>query len=1298
MKKILFISALLLFSNLLTAQIADGLRLHYSFEADAGDPALVRNVAGNNDYNGVLLSDAVLKKLSDFGVLYLGYSNGYVDMGAKTGELVASLEDFSVATCLYIEPAAAITGNGNFVWAFSTGSACTQTEGKYAAYRVNAQRYAQSTGGWGGESVAIEKGAAATKGVWQHVAYVQAGSTGTLYLNGEVLATGAASHCPKDIGTATLYNWIGRPHFASDVYLQGAWLSDFRIYNRALTLSEVTLLAANIGALNVAHTEQILQDACIALALENIDALRGSLTLPASILNQVTISWQSSDVRYLTEDGELTRPATGEPPAAVRLTATLSFGEASLQKTFDVTIPPQLDDAASVASDLAELTLNPACYRLQTIPLPTAGAEGSAVNWASGNTEYVAHSGQIRKLPAKGEGTLSVTLTATLQKGSVAQEKDFTVCLLEDEGYSAYLFAYFTGNSGDQEAIRFAVSRDGYTYRALNGNQPIISSALISSKGGVRDPHILRGADGSTFYMVATDMKSDDGWSSNHGVVLLKSTDLVSWTHSKIDIKASYPEFSNINRAWAPQTIYDPLAKKYMIYWSMNSPALAYDIIHYAYANEDFTALEGAPQVLFHHPQRKSCIDGDIIFKDGLYHLFFKTEGDGNGIKKATSPTLTGGYVLQNRYLQQTSEAVEGSCVFRLINREKYILMYDLYTSGKYQLTESDDLESFKVAGATVSMDFSPRHGTVIAITEEEGQRLAQQWGQTLTPEIIAPQADNVKIQGWTKNEATGAIFLPVKDKTDLSSFDPSFAVLPGVSLSPATPQNFTAGAVTYTLSLGDRHKSYSVTAQINNNPVLEGFYADPQVLYSQKTNKYYIYPTSDGFEGWGGYYFKVFSSDSLVEWTDEGVIVNLSTGQVAWADGNAWAPAIVEKMVGESYKYFFYFSGNPVNGGGKQIGVAVADSPTGPFKDSGKPLITSSPTGGGQQIDPCVFTDPVSGKSYLYWGNGYLAVAELNDDMVSLKTGSTKTITPVGGTLATYAYREGVFVIYRNGKYYFFWSVDDTGAASYHVAYGTSDSPLGPITVAASPIVIKQDAAKKIYGTGHNSVLQIPQSDEWYIVYHRINAAFLSNSPGYHREVCMDKMTFNDDGSIAQITPTLEGIRLNSVPVAAVSLNKTVATLPVGGTEQLTATIDPANATNKSLTWQSNNTSVATVSNGLVTGIAAGTAAISVTTLDGSKTATCTFTVAPPEPTGLHNAHTEAVRIYPTPVRSQLFVEHAAVKHIAIYALDGQKIYENPAPSAQNVIPVTAWKTGIYIAKIQTTDGALTVEKIVKE
>jgi hypothetical protein len=1118
------IAALCLLASTLSVSAAD-LKLHYRPQSNSG--TTVADLTGSG-YSGELKNNASFRTMGDYTTIDLGDQDGYVDLGATAGALIASLTDFAIATYILVDEPVNLSANGNFVWSFSNSTDMATAKNGNLFFSAKAQRYAISKTHWTGEA-GIELSAALGKGTWKHIVYTQSATGGKIYIDGEEKKTGTISLYPKDLGN-TSYNFIGRSCYSGDAYLKNTQLYDFRIYDGALTAAEIAGLAAELSALNEAAAVQDMQDIINSLTLNNgSEDLREDLQLPQDFGTGVAATWQSSDETYLANNGKVTRPAVGQNAQTVTFTLTLSKGGITRTRTFTFHVQPQLTDLASVAADAALIS---AAWKNQCVwdkvALPRKTVEGSTITWESTDKEYISDAGKILQLPAHGTGNKTVSMKATLRKGAAEIVQNHPACIAEDEGYRAYLFAYFTGNSGNQEAIRFAVSRNGYNYKALNGNSPIINSADISDKGGVRDPHILRGADGNTFYMVVTDMKSAEGWSSNHGIVLLKSTDLIHWTHSRIDIKATYPEFSTINRAWAPQTIYDPVAQKYMIYWSMNSPSMGYDVIHYAYANAAFTALEGTPQVLFHHPQAKSCIDGDIIFKDGQYHLFFKTEGDGNGIKKAVSNTLTGGYVLQDRYLQQTTESVEGSCVFRLINQEKYILMYDLYTSGKYQLTESDDLENFKVIDSAVSMNFTPRHGTVIPITEEEGARLTQHWGQSLALEIITTESPAVKKQNWTKNETSGAVFLPVKDKTNLSAFDPQFSVLPGMNLSPNTPQDFTGGAVNYTLTLGSKQKTYAVTAQINNNPVLEGFYADPQVLYSQQTDKYYIYPTSDGFTGWGGYYFNVFSSDDLVEWTNEGTILDLSTNQVSWATGNAWAPAIVEKVIDGQYKYFFYFSGQPVAGGGKQIGVATANHPAGPFVDSGKALITTSPTGSGQQIDPCVFTDPVSGKSYIYWGNGYLAAAELNDDMISLKAGTTQTLTPSGGTLSTYAYREGAYVFYRNGKYYFLWSVDDTGAANYHVAYGTSDSPLGPITVAASPVVLIQNVAKKIYGTGHNSVLQIPGKDEWYIVYHRINAAYLSNGPGYHRETCIDKLEFNADGTIKRVTPTPEGIRLN--------------------------------------------------------------------------------------------------------------------------------------------------------------------------
>ena len=165
------------------------------------------------------------------------------------------------------------------------------------------------------------------------------------------------------------------------------------------------------------------------------------------------------------------------------------------------------------------------------------------------------------------------------------------------------------------------------------------------------------------------------------------------------------------------------------------------------------------------------------------------------------------------------------------------------------------------------------------------------------------------------------------------------------------------------------------------------------------------------------------------------------------------------------------------------------------------------------------MFTDPKTGKSYLYWGNGYMAVAELNKDMVSIKKETVQVRTP------DKTFREAISVFYRKGTYYFLWSEDDTRSENYRVRYGTSTSPTGVITIPENNLILAKDAAKGIYGTGHNSVLQIPGKDEWYIVYHRFNrpnGIKMGDAAGFHREVCIDKMEFNADGSIEAVVPTL--------------------------------------------------------------------------------------------------------------------------------------------------------------------------------
>ncbi|MFI8380397.1 family 43 glycosylhydrolase [Leeuwenhoekiella sp. NPDC079379] len=690
---------------------------------------------------------------------------------------------------------------------------------------------------------------------------------------------------------------------------------------------------------------------------------------------------------------------------------------------------------------------------------------------------------------------------------------------------TAYLFTYFTGNAEGEEAVHYGLSRDGYNFYALNDDQPIVSTERISETGGVRDPHILRGTNDANFYMVLTDLKTDNGW-SNTGIILAKSPDLVSWETTVIDLAKTFSEFSDITRAWAPQTIYDEAAGKYMIYFSMLQPG-SYDKIYYAYINKEFTALEEAPKQLFYSPDEKSCIDGDIISKDGKFYLFYKTEGTATkGIRVAVSDRLTGDYIPKEGYVDQTDRAVEGSSVFKMINSDTYILLYDMYIDGKYQFAESTDLLNFKALGADkISMNFHPRHGTIIPITEEESTRLLKAFPSKDLPLILGSQATAVRQQNIVIDPVKKSVYLPVRVDSSLQNLDVQLITFPGVKLEETGAQDFSKGAVPYTVVMPDGEKvTYTVEAAVAKNPALDGYYADPEIIYSNTDKKFYLYPTSDGFDGWSGTYFKTFSSEDLVHWQDEGVILDLKK-DVSWADRNAWAPCIAEKEIDGKLKYFYYFSA------AQNIGVAVADNPAGPFTDKGTAFISEKPAaikrGGGQIIDPDVFTDPVSGKSYFYWGNGYMGAAELNEDMLSLKEETIVELTPDG------TYREGTEVFYRNGIYYFLWSEDDTRSPDYRVRYATAKSPLGPLTIPESNMVIKKDEANQIYGTGHNSVINVPGTDDWYIVYHRFTrprGLAMGGAAGFHREVAIDKLTFAEDGSILEVTPTLEGINTVSV------------------------------------------------------------------------------------------------------------------------------------------------------------------------
>src|SRR5680860_573590 len=445
----------------------------------------------------------------------------------------------------------------------------------------------------------------------------------------------------------------------------------------------------------------------------------------------------------------------------------------------------------------------------------------------------------------KNKAYINIPLILTLIVAAVF----LSACVGQDshEKTSAYLFAYFAGNDPGEEAIRYAVSTDGYHYRALNDNEPVLDNKKISGTGGVRDPHLLRGEDGKTFYMVATDLYVPEmGW-KNYAMVLMKSNDLIHWTSSIVNIPEAFPKsFSEVYRVWAPQTIYDQKAGKYMIYFSMKEGDDP-DKIYYAYANDDFTGLVSEPKQLYYPPansNNKACIDGDIVYLNGKYHLFHKAEDGNPGIKLAVSEQLTEGYALvSNERVDKATDPVEGSGIFKRNDSDEWILMYDLYTKGGYQFTKSKDLKTFTVIDEEISMDFHPRHGSILPITETELKVLLAAYTSFENP-LFEVGSDKVIPQNVAVYGGYNKIRLPVENGTDLSSFNPDLQSFPGTTIVPKGPQNFSEGAVAYTISIeGKGENTYQLTASEDHNPVIKGYYADPEVLFSQKTGKYYLYP-----------------------------------------------------------------------------------------------------------------------------------------------------------------------------------------------------------------------------------------------------------------------------------------------------------------------------------------------------------------------------------------------------------------------------------------------------------------------
>ncbi len=304
-----------------------------------------------------------------------------------------------------------------------------------------------------------------------------------------------------------------------------------------------------------------------------------------------------------------------------------------------------------------------------------------------------------------------------------------------------------------------------------------------------------------------------------------------------------------------------------------------------------------------------------------------------------------------------------------------------------------------------------------------------------------------------------------------------------------------------------------NLTAQkkkTSGNPVFPGWYADPEGIVFD--DEYWIFPTySAPYED--QIFMDAFSSKDLVKWEKHEKIID--TTEVKWAKRAMWAPAIVKK----EGKYFLFFAANDIQNNQETggIGIGISDHPEGPYKDYlGKPLLDKIHNG-AQPIDQFVFKDKDGQYYMIYGGWGHCNIVKLNSDFTEIIPYDDGTVFK---EITTDQYVEGPFMFIRDGKYYFMWSEGGWGGPDYKVAYAIADSPFGPFKRIG--VVLEQDA-KVATGAGHHSLIQVPGTDEWYIVYHRRP---LGENDANHRVTCVDKLTFDKEGFINPVKITFEGVK----------------------------------------------------------------------------------------------------------------------------------------------------------------------------
>jgi hypothetical protein len=324
-------------------------------------------------------------------------------------------------------------------------------------------------------------------------------------------------------------------------------------------------------------------------------------------------------------------------------------------------------------------------------------------------------------------------------------EKPKNARKLEEKDFAGYLMVYFKDQT---HCAYLAISRDGYNFTDLNNGRPIFDGSMLAEQKGVRDPHMARGPDGG-FYLAMTDLHISGqragfrtnqwerpaekyGWGNNRALVLMKSFDLVHWTHSDFRVDKAFPELGDIDCSWAPETIYDSVKGRMMVYFTIRYNNKECNL-YWSYTDDAFTRLETKPERI----PDIGGLDGDITQVGDKFHLFYVSNAR---VLHAVSDKINQGYKSETKRIDPETVSTEAPNLFKRLGTDTYVLMYDVYGARPNNMgfSETTDFVTYKNVGhfnegVMKGTNFErPKHGAVTYLTLDELKAAAAHWKVTI--------------------------------------------------------------------------------------------------------------------------------------------------------------------------------------------------------------------------------------------------------------------------------------------------------------------------------------------------------------------------------------------------------------------------------------------------------------------------------------------------------------------------------------------------------------------------------------